>query len=138
MPMDYSRYPKDWKAISRRIREAAGQRCQWCGVKNGAVGARDRGGTWHDEDDIHHMNSDYGFALFGGDFPKIIRVVLTVAHLDHDTQNNADANLVALCQKCHLTYDRKHHQENAAKTRRRKALVRELTKGQRALPGVIG
>ena len=35
-------------------------------------------------------------------------VVLTVAHLDHDEWNHEvqDNRLAALCQKCHLTYDR--------------------------------
>lgn len=27
---------------------------------------------------------------------------LTVHHLDHDKSNNADYNLAALCQRCHL------------------------------------
>ena len=42
------------------------------------------------------------------------RVVLTIAHLDHDPTNSEDCNLLALCQKCHLSYDA------ADKARRRK------------------
>ena len=30
MPVDRLRYPADWEAISRRIRERAGGRCEWC------------------------------------------------------------------------------------------------------------
>lgn len=37
-------------------------------------------------------------------------VVLTVAHLDHTPENCADDNLEAMCQRCHLRYDRHHHQ----------------------------
>jgi 5-methylcytosine-specific restriction endonuclease McrA len=32
----------------------------------------------------------------------LVRVVLTVAHLDHDPSNMEDYNLAALCQWCHL------------------------------------
>jgi hypothetical protein len=44
-------------------------------------------------------------------------IVLTIAHLDHDTTNNADSNLLALCQRCHLSYDAKHHATNSRRTR---------------------
>jgi hypothetical protein len=44
------------------------------------------------------------------------RVVLTVAHLDHTPEHCDPANLRALCQRCHLTYDVAHH----AQTRRQK------------------
>lgn len=47
-------------------------------------------------------------------------VVLTVAHLDHDTSNNDYSNLAAWCQRCHLTYDATHHALTAAQTRRLK------------------
>ena len=82
-------YPPDWKEISRRIRfERAQGRCEWCGAENYAP---------------HPVTGS--------------RVVLTVAHLDHDPANNVDDNLAALCQKCHNSYDadkrassRKHRQ----------------------------
>ena len=48
-------------------------------------------------------------------------IVLTVAHLDHNVSNNDDSNLVALCQRCHLTYDAKLHAINARKTREAKS-----------------
>lgn len=47
-------------------------------------------------------------------------MVLTIAHLDHIPEHCSDDNLRALCQKCHLTYDAKHHAENARKTRMKK------------------
>ena len=39
--------------------------------------------------------------------PKKVKVVLTIAHLDHDEGNHdvKDDRLQALCQKCHLAYD---------------------------------
>lgn len=33
------------------------------------------------------------------------RVVLTIAHLDHDKTNNGNNNLAARCQKCYTSYD---------------------------------
>lgn len=121
MPFHKERYPDNWKQISLAIRERARQQCEWCGVKNGAIGARDKHGVWHDEDNIHHMNSDTGYLLFG-DFPDMRRIVLTVAHIDHDTMNNDPSNLAALCQKCHLGHDREQHTRNAARTRLRRKL----------------
>ena len=50
------------------------------------------------------------------------RVVLTVAHLDHTPENCEPANLRAMCQRCHLTYDAKHHAQTSYRTR--KAAVR--------------
>jgi 5-methylcytosine-specific restriction endonuclease McrA len=69
-------YPVDWKAISLRIRERAGQVCEWCPAENGKP---------------HPITGS--------------TVVLTVAHLDHDPRNCADDNLKALCQRCHNRYD---------------------------------
>lgn len=95
MPLRRERYPADWEAISRRIRvERAGNRCEGsprypdCRAENGQP---------------HPVTHS--------------RVVLTVAHLDHDTTNNHDDNLRALCQRCHLFHDLEHHMANARRTR---------------------
>lgn len=58
------------------------------------------------------------------------KVVLTVAHLDHDTTNNRFSNLRAMCQRCHLKYDAKHHAENARKTRLERAEKKREAAGQ--------
>ena len=57
------------------------------------------------------------------------RVVLTVAHLDHNPQNCSLSNLRAMCQRCHLRYDSPHHRKNAAATRRKKKRNVELPLG---------
>lgn len=49
---------------------------------------------------------------------RIIRIVCTVAHLDHVPENCDEANLRFLCQRCHLHYDRQHHAETAYASRR--------------------
>lgn len=61
-------------------------------------------------------------------------MVLTVAHLGtahsdgtpgdkHDKNDVRDENLAALCQACHLNYDRDEHMTNAAATRRRRKIA---------------
>ncbi len=95
MPMDRSRYPKNWPEISRAVRAAAGNRCQFCRAEN------------------HRPHPATGS-----------RVVLTVAHLDDDPQNNDPRNLRALCQRCHLAYDAPIHAAHARETWRRKRLAR--------------
>lgn len=120
--MDRSRYPADWEAISLRVRERAGNRCEWCGLVNGAIGFRDgRGEFWAVP--VEQM------ARY-----RTLRIVLTVAHLGvpypegrpgdvHDKMDCRDENLAALCQRCHLNYDRDEHTFNAAWTRRRRRIA---------------
>ena len=89
MPIKRELYPWNWDAISLDIRiNRAGNRCEWCGAPNG-----------------------YPHPVTGS------KVVLTVAHLGiekpdgtpGDKEDKLDcrpANLAALCQRCHLNYDR--------------------------------
>ena len=64
------------------------------------------------------FNSDTGEQLHedfyrDADFSKkAIKVVLTIAHLDHDVTNNDFSNLKAFCQRCHLAHDKDHHAAN--------------------------
>lgn len=133
-PEQRALYPKDWKAISKRIREErAGNRCERCKAPNGKLVARGNSsdaGTYMLEDgEVHDdQTGEYRGMARGSEyeFERLTRIVLTVAHLDHDPTNNADDNLRALCQKCHLTHDREHHQKNAAATRRKRKADREL------------
>ena len=54
--------------------------------------------------------------------------VLTIAHLNHDIQDNRHENLAALCPRCHLRHDAKYHAQNAAKTRLAKKAAGSLFK----------
>jgi len=113
-PENKHKYPKDWKFISERIRfDRAKNKCEFCGITNGEKGARDKFGEWYSEQEIDGLNNTK-------DFPKIITIVLTVAHLNHDESDYRDENLKALCQRCHLQYDAKHHSKNATATREKK------------------
>lgn len=101
-PENKNRYPADWAVISLRIRfERAQGRCE-C---TGECGRGTHTGRC--------PNEAGGLAYGTGK-----RVVLTVAHLDHTPENCADDNLRAMCQGCHLHYDRDHHAQTRAATRR--------------------
>lgn len=84
-PENRARYPAEWPAISRAVREEAGDRCEGspaypdCRAENGRP---------------HPVTGS--------------RVVLTVAHLDHQPENVERSNLRAWCQRCHNTYDAPH------------------------------
>ena len=102
-PEDKNRYPSNWPAISRRIRFArAAGRCE-C---EGECGR----GTHTGRCPNRHGQPAYDT---GTD------VTLSVAHLNHTPEHCTDANLRAMCQACHLHYDRDHHRHTAAATRRR-------------------
>jgi hypothetical protein len=100
-PENKSRYPKDWKAISVEIRFGrAGGRCE-CAGECGR-------GTHEGRCPNVHGQPAYGTGT---------EVVLTVAHLDHTPENCNRANLKAMCQGCHLHYDRDQHAATASHTR---------------------
>lgn len=121
-PENLARYPVDWATVVvPRIRARSGNKCERCGVPNGAVGYRDCGGffvlgTGQD--------ADWKAGDVFDDGTKVIRIVLTVAHLhDPDPANCADDNLAHLCQRCHNIHDAPMRAQHARETRRaRKAL----------------
>lgn len=84
MPIDYKKYHPKWSLISRLIRfHRAKNKCEWCGAENYQP---------------HPITGS--------------KVVLTVAHIDQDKNNNRFYNLAALCQKCHLGHDMGQHVNN--------------------------
>lgn len=123
-------YPENWKQISYDIRfNRAGNRCEVCGVKNYSVGYRDAHGNFHRTygNAIHDLagigDLSYKQAIeFVNYFnewydERLIVIVLTVAHLDHNPENNDPKNLKAMCQRCHNRYDRKHRNETRKKSK---------------------
>ncbi len=127
-PCDYSKYSKNWHSVIRpAILERAENKCEFCKVENKREAFRAfLNGVevyQYDNGDIHNAETgDYIMTSFyedlepstGKEEQLAIKIVLTVAHLDHDITNNDYSNLRALCQQCHLRYDAKHH----AKTRK--------------------
>ncbi len=98
MPMRRELYPDDWETISKRIRfERAQNKCECegeCESHEGRCQAVN-----------YEPHPDTGS-----------RVVLTVAHLNDDKMDCSDENLKAMCQRCHLNYDRDEHRRNRAAT----------------------
>lgn len=121
-PENKARYPADWPQIRQRILDRAGMRCEYpgCRARHNEIGFW-IDGTWKRR----------GFALREAGFTaghtvectdgsklKLIKIVLTVAHLDHTPENCADDNLRAWCQRHHLSYDAEHHKQTAYATRK--------------------
>lgn len=101
-PENRDRYPADWPAISLRIRrDRAGWRCE-------CVGECGRGTH------AGRCPNEQGRPAYGTGSP----VVLTTAHLNHTPEDCRDANLRAMCQSCHNSYDAPHRRETRARTRR--------------------
>lgn len=95
-PENKARYPKDWKAISAKIKARSGGRCECHGEC----------GLHHDRrcEELHGQPAKWAKG----------KVILTVAHLDHTPENCGDDNLKAMCQRCHLRYDVDHHRQGIA------------------------
>ena len=112
MPIDYKKYPPNWKTeIVPRILDRADNHCECCGLKNHTI-------VYAVKYYMRH-NGHYGFRTIWfrnhddagreclGRPIEMKKVVLTIAHLDHDEENwdVADDRLAAWCQICHLRYD---------------------------------
>ena len=104
-PENRHRYGKDWPEFSRSIRfgRAAG-RCECEG---------ECGRPEHLDDDGRCLNVHGQPAHRTGS-----KVVPTVAHLCHTPE--CREHVKAMCQGCHLHYDKDHHAENRRKTTARK------------------
>jgi hypothetical protein len=142
-PENKSRYPKDWNAITAEVRKRAGDCCEWeengirCNIPNGKWGIRDLTGKWWASEQFMNGEVPEGteFERDSRKIRKAYKIVLTVAHLDHNPENNGEPgnrpNLRAWCQYHHLRYDHQHHMENARRTR-------NARKGQLAMPLIKG
>lgn len=148
-PENRARYPRDWHAIRERIMERAQNRCECrgeCGLEHepwggltGPDGVRrtgervcrapharhilrdvDASAAWEQ----HEPGEDCDWRCEEGCLA--VKVVLTVAHLDHTPENNDPTNLRAFCQFCHNRYDREHRNATAASTRHRRRAVADL------------
>jgi hypothetical protein len=81
MPIDYNLYHPKWSLISYLVRiRRANNCCEWCDAKHG---------------ESHPITGS--------------KVFLSVAHINQDRRLNQFWNLAALCQRCHLSHDRKQH-----------------------------
>lgn len=102
MPMDRSRYPKNWDEIAFKIKSEVSWRCEGC----------DRPCRIPKESDSELIERicalpNWVEDLADEDKLKLARFTLTVAHLDHIPENCARTNLKALCSVCHCRMDLK-------------------------------
>lgn len=129
MPIDYSKYPSNWHTeIRPRILKRDGNRCKHCQKANYSVGYYDRMDFWHPTaGNIIHDEIGFNGAKTYKEARLIadnnnewsliydehyIVIVLTIAHLDQDINNNDDSNLAALCQRCHIRHDAHYRTHN--------------------------
>ncbi|MDV3002687.1 MAG: hypothetical protein N5P05_004342 (plasmid) [Chroococcopsis gigantea SAG 12.99] len=80
--MSKSRYPKDWKKLAFRIKEAAGWKCQKCHRQCIRPG-----------DDISGLSKSERGAK-----------TLVVHHFNYLPEDNRPENLIAVCSPCHLGF----------------------------------
>lgn len=102
-PENRDRYPANWKSeIVPRIRARSGNRCE-CTGQCGRNHMRENmdAARWQ----LDHPLRCYRWNWMPIDDIDGPKIVLTVAHLDHQPENCADDNLLHLCQGCHLRYD---------------------------------
>lgn len=105
-------YGPDWRVVVAEVRERAGYRCECRGECGSPACAKERRA---DRCPRRHRSpiSNYITARPG----SVYRVVLTTAHLCHVRRCRERSHLRALCQRCHLSYNRLEHARNAAATR---------------------
>ena len=124
MPIDYKKYPPNWLSeIRPRIMQRANNTCECdgCDFKHLELvwSVKYRGKTTGWYRDFETANEMPSTGESKRNFktcitervpnPKRVKIILTIAHLDHDETNMdvTDDRLMAMCQLCHLRYDAK-------------------------------
>jgi hypothetical protein len=119
MPTDMKKYPPDWEERRARILKRADNKCEMCGLDNYSLVwsvkllHTERRDWYQNKDDALKVAEESGWpeSVLKKPYPviKLVKVVLTVMHLDHDETNwdVSDDRLLAGCQLCHLRYDAK-------------------------------
>ena len=146
-PENKARYPSDWADIRLRILKRARNKCECkgdCGDHHpgGSCAAPHLGkirrhtkkpARWGTSIDGSIKGDRLAKSNRWGPYGKEIKVVLTIAHLDHAPEHNDPSNLKAFCQRCHLLYDAELHAANAAATRAEKKRLAAIAAGQKTM-----
>jgi hypothetical protein len=137
-------YGREWREVTRpRILARAKKRCEQCDVPNHETVTRVEG--WWLEwilafgaEPVCRWRDETGGIYDDPDAPprlkaRAVRIVLAVAHLNHVPGDDREKNLEALCQWCHLNYDKLHHRatREARKDAARPLLQKECLSGAR-------
>ena len=130
-------YPPHWRELSHHVRfERARGRCQRCGRLHLTLVRCLPDGRWFDEQAATWRDRRGRLArwpdLVEATRFRMTRVVLAAAHLDGDPTNNRMTNLRALCQRCHMLQDRRHHLAQRWITYRRRRALGDLFLGSYA------
>lgn len=94
------RYPENWHDVIRpTILKRDNYTCQKCGLKHRKtyVFIKNEKPFVIPKNEIEEWQNE---------FSKVYTVFLQVAHLDWNEENNDFSNLLSMCPKCHLNYDR--------------------------------
>jgi hypothetical protein len=96
-------YPENWQdEIRPKILKRDHFKCQKCFIKHRSIGYYNHKKQFIEADQfIKTWANIHNY--------KIIKIHLQVAHLDQNTLNNEDNNLLTMCPKCHLNFDRKYN-----------------------------
>lgn len=107
MPINQHVYSPEWNDVIRPAAlRRAGYKCEVCGVSNKSRIIRLANDGWLEADDtVTHWAQREGV--------KIIRIVLTVSHINHIPTDNRPENLRVLCQLHHLQADSKQKKQMA-------------------------
>jgi hypothetical protein len=111
MPMEAERYPKNWKAFSRAIKDQVNWICQQCGQQC----RKEREPISNFANRVAIPSSEAWQEVMN--YPQ--RFCLNVGHLDQNPRNNQRENLLVFCQPCHLNYDRPFIPQNTYARRER-------------------
>lgn len=115
----FYRWPA-WQQKRARILKRAGRKCENCHkpdrttvltcTGNGRMFWMPAcGGRWRDQQGRLYRRLTPPWMRYGLSEPRVIRVVLGVAHRNHVAGDDRDENLGAWCQWCHLAWDREAH-----------------------------
>jgi hypothetical protein len=110
-PDNKGRYPANWPALRQAVLERAGGRCECQGECGSHPQERCAAPHWQWvlRDPLCRA---VWYPVTAWDLPgwvlqaAPVRIILTLAHLDHQPEGDDVTRILAMCQRCHLNYDR--------------------------------
>ena len=108
MPINYKRYPYNFRTtLHQQVSNRSGESCEKCGLKNGTIVISHVVKKWNGKRWVYRRDWSPLGSLGTFVNPKEVKVVLTKAHINHDSNNPhiTASDLLHLCQLCHLRYD---------------------------------